>query len=196
MAKRKPASPKARPPSNARSSPGEDRFAGDESSLVVMARIVAAHGIQGWVKLKAFTEDPAGLDGYAEWVVKVPEGWRYMALEDFAVHAKGPAAKLSGCDDRTAAERLRGAEVAIPRESLGEAGEGMQFRVDLVGLEVVDEGGAALGKVESFFETGDTSVMVVRGGRERMIPFVADYVKAVDRETGRITVAWEQDYDA
>ena len=61
---------------------------------------------------------------------------------------------------------------------------------------MVDEGGTPLGKVESFFETGDTSVMVVRGGRERMIPFVADYVKAVDREAGRITVAWGGDYDA
>ena len=41
--------------------------------------------------------------------------------------------------------------------------------------------------------TGDTSVMVVKGGRERMIPFVDAYVVAVDREAGRITVDWEED---
>jgi 16S rRNA processing protein RimM len=86
--------------------------------------------------------------------------------------------------------------VAIPRQALGDAEEGTLYRVDLVGLDVVDEGGARLGKVESFFETGDGSVMVVRGGRERMIPFVPDYVKAVDREAGRITVAWKAEYDA
>ena len=190
MAKPKPASPKARPPSN------PAPFDGDEASLVVMARIVAAHGIQGWVKVKTFTEDPEGLDGYAEWVVKSPQGWRYMALEEFAVRPNGTLAKLGGCEDRDAADALRGADVAIPREALGEAGEGSHYRVDLVGLEVVDESGARLGKVESFFETGDTSVMVVRGGRERMIPFVDDYVKAVDREAGRITVAWGREYDA
>jgi 16S rRNA processing protein RimM len=161
-----------------------------------MARIVAAHGIQGWVKLKTFTADPEGLDEYAEWVVKSPQGWRYMALEDFAVRPNGTMAKLEGCEDRNAAERLRGAEVAIPREALGEAEEGTLYRVDLLGLEVVDESGAVLGKVESFFETGDTSVMVVRGARERLIPFVDEYVKAVDREARRITVAWGGDYDA
>ena len=192
MAKPKPVSPKAPPSNPASPSP----FEGDVASLVVMARIVAAHGIQGWVKLKTFTEDPEGLDEYAEWVVKAPEGWRYMALEDFAARPNGTMAKLGGCEDRDAAERLRGADVAIPREALGDAEEGTLYRVDLLGLDVVDESGAALGKVESFFETGDTSVMVVRGGRERMIPFVDDYVKAVDREACRITVAWGKEYDA
>jgi 16S rRNA processing protein RimM len=61
---------------------------------------------------------------------------------------------------------------------------------------VVDEAGNSLGKVEGFFETGETSVMVVGGVKERMIPFVAGYVKAVDRESGRITVDWKADYDA
>jgi 16S rRNA processing protein RimM len=119
-----------------------------------------------------------------------------VPLEDFEVHSKGPVAKLAGCDERDAAERLRGADVAIPRAALGEAGEGTLYRVDLVGLDVVDETGRSLGKVEGFFETGGTSVMVVAGVKERMIPFVAEYVKAVDRESGRITVDWKADYDA
>jgi 16S rRNA processing protein RimM len=38
-------------------------------------------------------------------------------------------------------------------------------------------------------------VLVVRGERERLIPFIADYVKSVDREAGRITVEWEAGYD-
>ena len=161
-----------------------------------MGRVVAPFGIQGWIKLRTFTADPEGLDGFAEWVVGTPEGWRYMALEEYAVRPNGTAAKLAGCDDRDAAERLRGAQVAVPRQALGDAGEGSMYRVDLIGLEVVDEGGAKLGRVASFFETGDTSVMVVEGGRERMIPFVPGYVKAVDREAGRITVEWKADYDA
>jgi len=196
VAKPKPASRKAPPPSKAAAGAAHAAFDGDESSLVVMARIVAAHGIQGWVNLKTFTEDPAGLDEYAEWVVKTPEGWRYMVLEEFAVRANGSAAKLEGCDDRDAAARLKGAEVAIPRAALAEAEEGLLYRVDLLGLEVVDESGARLGTVDSFFETGDIDVMVVKGGRERMIPFVPDYVKAVDREARRITVAWKDEYDA
>jgi 16S rRNA processing protein RimM len=129
-------------------------------------------------------------------MVRGAGGWQEMPLQDFEVHSKGPVAKLAGCDDRDAADGLRGADVAIPREALGEAGEGTLYRVDLVGLEVVDEAGGSLGKVEGFFETGGTSVMVVAGARERMIPFVPEYVKAVDRESKRITVDWKADYDA
>src|SRR5688572_9673108 len=136
-----------------------------------MGRIVSAVGIQGWVRLKSFAADSESLDEYAEWVVRTPEGWRYMALEEFAVRPNGTAAKLTGCEDRDAAERLRGADIALPREALGETDEESFFQVDLVGLEVVDESGERLGRVESFFETGDTSVMVVTGRKERLIPF-------------------------
>ena len=161
----------------------------------MMGRVVAAIGIKGWVKLKSFTADPEGLDGFAEWVVRTRDGWRYMALEEFAVRPNGTAAKLAGCEDRDSAERLKGADIAIPRVALGESEEGSLFQVDLVGLEVVDESGRVLGTVESFFETGDTSVMVVSGRKERFIPFVPGYVKAVDRESRRITVEWKADYD-
>ena len=160
-----------------------------------MGRIVGPFGVQGWLKVKPFTEEPEGLGEFSRWLVGGAEGWREMAIEDFEVHSKGPVAKLAGCDDREGAERLRGHDVAVTRGELGEADEGSLYWVDLVGLEVVDESGAALGKVEGLFETGETSVLVVKGTKERMIPFVPAYVKAVDREAKRITVEWKADYD-
>lgn len=163
---------------------------------MVMGRIVGAFGVQGWLKVKAFSAEPQALGSFGRWIVRVGDGWQEMALEDFALHAKGPVGKLAGCDDRAGAERLRGSDVAVPRAELGEALPGEIYRVDLVGLEVVDEEGERIGRVEGFFETGGSSVMVVQGGRARMIPFVDAYVKSVDREAGRITVDWKADYDA
>jgi 16S rRNA processing protein RimM len=170
----------------------------DESSLVVMGRLLGPFGVEGWVKVNAFTESAQSLGAYERWAVRTGAGWLEMDVEDFAVHSRGPVAKLAGCDDREAAQKLRNAEVAIRREAMGEADEGTLYRIDLVGLEVVDAGGAKLGEVEGFFDAGDTTVMVVRGEerRERMIPFVNEYVKAVDRESRRITVDWKADYDA
>lgn len=160
-----------------------------------MGRVVSAVGIRGEIRLKTFTEDPEGLAAHERWVVATREGWREMPLESFALRPNGTVAKLGGCDDRDAAERLRGADIAVPRDEL-DAEEGRLFQVDLIGLDVVDEKGSALGTVDSFFETGATSVMVVKGVRERLIPFVADYVKSVDREARRIVVDWKADYDA
>jgi 16S rRNA processing protein RimM len=161
-----------------------------------MGRVVGAFGLNGWVKVKAFTEASDSLGTFPMWWIQSREGWREVALEDFEVHSKGPVAKLAGCDDRDAADALRGADVAVTRDALGEAEEGELFWVDLVGLEVVDEQGTRLGEVEGLFETGETSVLVVKGEKERLIPFIPDYVKAVDREARRITVDWKADYDA
>ena len=161
-----------------------------------MGRVVGAFGLNGWVKVKVFTESADTLGTFPHWLVQSGESWREMALEDFQIHSKGPVAKLAGCDDRDAADALRGAEVAVTREALGEAEDGTVYWVDLVGLEVVDESGTRLGEVEALFESGETSVLVVKGARQRMIPFVPQYVKAVDREARRITVDWKADYDA
>lgn len=160
-----------------------------------MGRVAGAFGVQGWIKVKPYTERPDGLAEYARWVLETADGCREMALEEFELHAKGPVARLEGCTDRTAAQALAGCEIAVPRAALGEAGEGTLYRVDLVGFEVRAEDGRVLGTVEGFFDTAGTSVMVVRGAVERLIPFIADYVKSVDRESRRITVDWKADYD-
>jgi 16S rRNA processing protein RimM len=171
-------------------------FEGDQSKLVTMGRVVAAVGIRGEVRVKTFTEDPQGLAGYPRWVVKTKQGWREMPLEGFGVRPNGSVAKLAGCDDRDAAELLRGSEIAIPREEFGAEEEGEIYAVDLIGFEVLDEVEGKLGLVDSFVETGAASVIVVKGVRERLIPFVDDFVKAVDRDARRITVDWKRDYDA
>ena len=172
------------------------KYSGSEADLVVMGRLVGAFGIQGWLKVNPFTESPDGLAQFERWMVQTRDGWLEMVVEDFAVHSKGPVAKLAGCEDRAMADRLRGSDVAIPRDALGDAEDGQLYRVDLVGMEVVDESGEALGHVDGFFDTGETGVMVVKGARERMIPFIPDFVKSVDREARRITVDWKADYDA
>jgi 16S rRNA processing protein RimM len=160
-----------------------------------MGQVLGPFGIQGWVRLKTFTESPDSLAGHPEWWLGTKAGWRSAILEGFKVRPAAVSAKLEGVDDRNAAELLRGLEVAVTREDLGEAEEGEFYWVDLVGLAVVNLQGEALGRVEELLRTGGADVLVVRGERERLIPFVAGYVKSVDRGAGRITVDWEAGYD-
>jgi 16S rRNA processing protein RimM len=160
-----------------------------------MGRILGPFGIQGWVKLKTFTESPDGLAGHPSWWVRTKSGWRSAVLEEFKVRPAAVSAKLQGVDDRNAAELLQGFDVAVTREELGEAKEGEFYWVDLVGLDVVNLQGEALGQVDELLRAGGSDVLVVRGERERLIPFIVDYVKSVDRKAGRITVDWEAGYD-
>jgi 16S rRNA processing protein RimM len=160
-----------------------------------MGRILGPFGIQGWIKLRTFTETPDSLAGYPAWWLRTKAGWQAAVLEEFKVRPAAVSAKLAGVDDRNAAELLQGCDVAVTREELGPANEGEFLWVDLIGLTVVNLQGEKLGQVEELLRTGGSDVLVVRGERERLIPFVADYVREVDRGAKRITVDWEAGYD-
>jgi 16S rRNA processing protein RimM len=166
-----------------------------DKDLVVMARIAAPFGIKGWLKLQTFTQEPDSLDAYASWLVKAPSGWEEWELEEFAVNAKGAVAKLKGCDDRSQAELIAKRDIAIPRESLDEAGDGEHYWIDLIGAEVVNPLGERLGKIETLMETGANDVLVVKlGTEELLIPFIADVIVKVDRVARVVTVNWSKDY--
>ena len=165
--------------------------------VVVMAQVAGAFGIKGWLKLHTFTESPDSLDAYASWLLKGEDGkgWQEYELEDFAVNAKGAVAKLKGCDDRTAAEKLGKHDIGIPREALEDAGDGEVFWIDLIGCEVVNVAGEKLGKIETLLETGANDVLVVKQGTEEiLIPYVDEVILKVDREAKLVTVNWNQDF--
>ena len=92
-----------------------------------MARVGAPFGIKGWLKLQVFTQSPDSLDAFASWLLKHPSGWEEFELEEFTVNVKGVFAKLKGCDDRTAAEKLVKREIGVPRESLEKTVDGEVF---------------------------------------------------------------------
>lgn len=104
-------------------------------------------------------------------------------------------AKLPGCNDRDAAAKLVGATIQVPRSALPKPKRGEYYWTDLEGLAVVTVEGVDLGKVSHLFATGANDVLVVRGERERLIPFVTgQFVKDVDLKAGRITVDWDADF--
>ena len=113
-------------------------------------------------------------------------------------------AKIVGLDDRNAAEALRGCRIFLPRSSFPAATKDEYYWVDLIGLNVVNREGVALGCVRDLMATGPHSVLCVEyttlsedgstAADERMIPFVAAYVDAVDIAAKCITVDWQPDY--
>lgn len=103
--------------------------------------------------------------------------------------------RFAGVDDRDAAGRLTGFELAVPRSVLEAAPAGSWYWHDLVGLAVVTVDGTPLGRVDHLIETGVHDVLVVRGERERLIPFaLPQVVKNVDLDAGRIEVDWDAEY--
>ena len=163
---------------------------------ILVGRIHGAFGVRGEVKLESFTESETSIFGYQPWTLRDPRGnERPLAGVHGRAGAKGLVARIPGVDDREAAEALRGTELWVERSALPPPKPGEYYWVDLEGLRVVNAEGVDFGTVSHLFSTGVNDVLVVRGERERMIPFrEPDYVTSVDFEAGLITVDWDADF--
>lgn len=164
--------------------------------MIVMGKIVAAQGIQGWVKVQAFTEYLDALLDYPSWfLARTAQPWREMNVVEGKPHNKVLVARLEGVDDRTAAEKLRGMLVAIPRSRLPAAGEDEYYWSDLICMRVENLQGEVLGSVDHLLDMGANDILVVvNEGVEILIPFLAHVVQQVDREARMIRVDWQADY--
>lgn len=171
--------------------------------MVVMGRIIGPFGVSGWVKVFPYTEYVDGLLDYPVWWIGKGDGdWREVNVAGSEVHGSILTAALEHCDDRTAATRLKGMQVAVPRSrlpALSKSGKDGYYWSDLIGLEVVNLQNEELGKVTGLIETGANDVLQVQspvkeGGGERLIPFISQVIISVDLGAGRIIVDWGMDY--
>ncbi len=164
-------------------------------TLVIVGRIVGLYGIQGWVKIRSHTQPPENILNYQPWMLGTHGQWREVRIQAGRVHGKGIVAQVAGSEDRDAARGLIGADIAVYRRQLPAVEPDRYYWTDLVGLEVLDLGGRSLGKVDHLMATGANDVLVVRGERERLIPFIKDQViKEVDLDRGILTADWDADF--
>lgn len=170
---------------------GDERF-------VTLGRVSGAHGIRGWVKVHSETSPRGNIFGYTPWTLVRDGNRETRDVEDGRVQGKAVVVKLAGCDDRDAAEDLAGAEILVNREQLpATTRPGEYYWADLVGLEVFTLDGTVLGRIERLFETGANDVIVVKGERERLLPYVwQQVVREVDLEQGVMRVDWDPDFEA
>lgn len=132
---------------------------------VVLAVITGAHGVGGEVKLKLFTDDLSA----------------YKRFNDGALtmrSLRGLIARFAEIPDRTAAERLRGTTLTVPRGMLPPLGEGEYYHADLIGLPVVSTDGADLGHVAAIENFGAGDILEIeRPDKKRfMVPMRPDAV--------------------
>jgi 16S rRNA processing protein RimM len=155
-----------------------------------MGRVAGAYGVRGWVKVAPEAGSQDGLAGAGTWWV----GADAYDVRVAKVHGATVVGELAGIQTREQALALKGRTVSVQREALPEPEQGRYDLADLVGLEVVNEQGAALGVVTRTYSNGAHDVIEVAGERTRLIPWVAAVVKEVDLQAGRVQVEWGADW--
>ena len=164
--------------------------------MIPMGRLHGAFGVRGEVKLESYADPLRAIARYQPWTLRDARG-NERPCDGAKVRegGKGLIAVLPGIEDRDAAEALRGTEILVPRSALPPPAPGEYYWIDLEGLRVVNLEGADFGVVSHLFNNGANDVLVAKGERERMLPFVQPaYVRSVDFDAGVITVDWDADF--
>jgi 16S rRNA processing protein RimM len=163
------------------------------ADAVEVGRIAGAWGVKGWFKVQAYAGDPQALFSSKRWYLQAPPA--LLRIAQAREHGGFVVASAYEVADRSAAEALKGVRVFVARSSFPTAGADEYYWVDLIGCAVINREGESLGTVADLIDTGAHSVLrVTQGDDERLIPFVAAYVDAVDLATRKVTVDWQVDY--
>jgi 16S rRNA processing protein RimM len=167
----------------------------DACSEIRLGTVSGAYGIKGWIKVHSYTEPGDNILDFASWLLDGHDPSERFSVEDGGCHGKTIVAKLGGIDTRDDAAKLVGRGIFVERTELPELPENQFYWADLVGLNVFNEEGVCFGVVDCLMETGANDVLLVRGERERLIPFVQQQiVKSVELGQRRLVVAWDPDF--
>lgn len=103
-----------------------------------------------------------------------------------------PIVRLAGCEDRAAAEALRGQELRVAREALPPLREDEWWAEDLEGCQVTD-GERKVGRVQGLLALPSCEALKIQRaeGGELLVPLVGDAVRAVDLAARRIDISLE-----
>lgn len=146
-------------------------------------RIVSTHGVRGEVKIQPWADDASFLTGFSHFYIDGAA----VAVRACRVHKTMCIAALEGVEDVNAAMALKDKVIFIDRAE-ARLPEGAVFIQDILGAQVLDEGGQELGLLEDVLSEPAASVLVIRGQREILVPDVPAFVLKKDPDNGVVVV--------
>ena len=160
------------------------------SGRIRVARIGAAHGVRGEVKLWSFTQDPMAVARYGP--LETEDGAQRFEIETLRPAKDFMVARLKGVADRDAAAKLCNLELFVARDKLPPIDEDdTYYHADLVGMTAITPLGAPLGNVTAIhnFGAGDlVEIATTAGGEPLLLPFTESVVTEIDAALRQITV--------
>ncbi len=158
-----------------------------EPQYLAIARVARPFGVRGQLKIELLTEYPDQLDRLHT-VYLGPQA-QPRTVEEMRLHKEAALIKLAGCDDRDAAEALRGMLVQIALEDAVPLNEDEFYEHQIIGMDVIEDSGAYLGQVTEILSTGANDVYVVIGPEgELLLPAIHSVILEIDLEADQMTV--------
>ena len=161
-----------------------------------MAKIGAAHGVRGELRLWPFTQDP--LDAASYGPLETKDGKLRFEVAHVRVSKDHLVARLKGVETREAAEALNGVELYVARDQLPPPEEDEFFHADLIGLQAVDHDDGVIGEIVAVHNFGAGDLIELRlaaGGITTLLPFSRAVVPVIDLANGRVVIELPNELD-
>ncbi len=160
-----------------------------------VGKISGVFGIKGWVKVFSFTNFKENILNYSPWLLKKGNETRAIKVLDGQLQGKTVVAQLDGVNDRDQAASFMGWDIFISPDQLPKAAKNEYYWSDLIGLAVDTDLGVHLGVIQSLMETGSNDVIIVKGERERAIPFLqGEVIINIDLDARKMIVDWDPEF--
>jgi len=160
-----------------------------QDNKVCIARIGAARGVRGEVRLFAFTEDPLKASAYGP--LETADGGKRLRIARLRAAKDGLVATIDGITTRDQAEELNGLELFVPRDRLPATADGEFYHADLIGLAAMTAEQRPLGTIVAVHNFGAGDLLEIRPENDAdtvMVPFNSSVVPLVDIVAGRIVI--------
>ena len=140
----------------------------DTDKRVTLAAVVGAHGIQGELRLKLFTDDLAHYP-------QLQAGDAMLTLKSVRPGPNGAVARFAEVTDRTAAEALRGTPLTVARTALPPLADGEYYHADLLDQDAISTDGTPLGRIVAVenYGAGDLIEIERPDGKRFLVPVAA-----------------------
>ncbi|MGB3176645.1 MAG: ribosome maturation factor RimM [Albidovulum sp.] len=164
---------------------------------ICVGAISGAFGVKGEVRLKSFCAEPEAILDYAP--LYTEDGSRSFTVKLTRSIPGGLGVRLSGVATKEQADALRGTSLFTDRANLPNLPDDEFYHSDLIGLEVMDTGGARIGTVRAVFNHGAGDILEIFAPGLKtalLLPFTKAIVPTVDLTTGRIIVDPPGEIDA
>jgi len=159
-------------------------------NVLLFGKVLRPHGLEGLLRVRAFSESAASLLNAKTALFKLETGEnRHLIVVSARPHKNVFLVKLEGLEDVNQAEAFRDAEVYISKDALVRE-EGEYFWFELLGLKVFLNDGTFLGVVSQVIPAGSNEIYAVRNGRrEILLPATHEVVHHIDLKNGKMMVS-------
>ncbi|HEX9735008.1 MAG TPA: ribosome maturation factor RimM [Thermoanaerobaculia bacterium] len=167
----------------------------EEAETVLVGYLVRPHGVRGELKIEIHSDNPERFAPGSELLLRAPRREpgqarrppRTVTVTSFRPVRGGGLIAFAGCEDRDAAEELRGGRLEVELARIPAAPPGCYYHYELVGCRCFEVLEGELGEVAELLEDGGGHLLRIRrGGRDLLVPFVDAFLERVDVAARRI----------